>query len=674
MTKRRSLLMAMILLVVATCAHAQDTDLKRTLGMLPNTCSLVIGCADTQKTVGAIKKWGEPVASKVLPEPMKDMLLWAMDSIGTTINGSAVFGLLDEKGAFVFILESELAPNEIAKIFNEHLDVASVGEFVVFGPPRRPWLYCTVRKGYIIASNSRETLNRFLGEPVEPERSILVTEDGAKFLLREDVANASLFAFKRPGLIGGFDPFGTRGRARTAAAIGERMLAATHIGWLVQSPSLACLTVNDAAVSLKTTVLLPEEASLPEKRGVAQSSAALNLSSAWPLRISGRHNGFSSLMDALERAMERFDPDVAAEYREEMGELDRDLGYDFRKDFMDVLGGRWELGIRPSAAGGEVDWTLVCELLDRDRFVASAAKLAEISSEPWSEAPSQSGALWFKSRAFTLPLEIGVTKAHVVVGSSSRPVQEALRVSPGVPAKTMHAHRDSLWDIEAALRIKEFIRPLPRDAVPRELMSMISNLPESCTVTLRVERKPGEFVSELSIEGMGSAAISSSVAVQLREARERARRKSCMNNISQILMACWAYEADRKHFPRKLSDLLTGYIANKKVLQCPSARGARQGNGDSSSSYRYLGGMDTRTFDMSSIVVYDLKQNHVVGRNVGYLDGHVSWIEERAFAAELERSLKSVTLAIEGARKQGKNVQVDMKRIEAFHHDQPMPE
>jgi hypothetical protein len=131
------------------------------------------------------------------------------------------------------------------------------------------------------------------------------------------------------------------------------------------------------------------------------------------------------LFEKVQRAEEAFDPDVGAEFREEMAELNRDLGYDFERDFLALLGGQCAFGVSPGAGEGP-GWVFACGLAEREKFIARAARLAEISKEPWAEKDAYKGARRFTTRLLSLPLELAVGQDGLLVGSSGSLMQAVL--------------------------------------------------------------------------------------------------------------------------------------------------------------------------------------------------------------------------------------------------------
>jgi prepilin-type N-terminal cleavage/methylation domain-containing protein/prepilin-type processing-associated H-X9-DG protein len=110
------------------------------------------------------------------------------------------------------------------------------------------------------------------------------------------------------------------------------------------------------------------------------------------------------------------------------------------------------------------------------------------------------------------------------------------------------------------------------------------------------------------------------------QARERARRTSCMNNIKQISISLHMYATDNmERFPKTLQELVDGgYIDNLEIFKCPSSSNSVPDNADSG-DYAYKSGL-TESADSDAPIVADKADNHKgQGGNVLFVGGHVKW-------------------------------------------------
>src|SRR3989338_2728105 len=110
------------------------------------------------------------------------------------------------------------------------------------------------------------------------------------------------------------------------------------------------------------------------------------------------------------------------------------------------------------------------------------------------------------------------------------------------------------------------------------------------------------------------------------QARERARRTSCMNNLKQISIATHLYATDNmERFPKTLQELVDGgYLDNLEIFKCPSASSAVPATADGG-DYVYQTGL-TESADSDTSIACDKAENHKgQGGNVLFVGGHVKW-------------------------------------------------
>jgi len=192
-----------------------------------------------------------------------------------------------------------------------------------------------------------------------------------------------------------------------------------------------------------------------------------------------------------------------------------------------------------------------------------------------------------------------------------------------------------------------------------------------------MERKKGFTLVELLVVIAIMAALAAMLLPALSQARERARRTTCMNNLRQFAMAYEMYADDfYEKFPYDKYALYGGdktiyphYINSNQVFWCPSAlnRGLPRPDGDIGdsgslppsrndwyASYAFVFGLTTSNHSSNPVpmisdrgVYYTgtlpsnltgcspLTGNHQ-GINVLYLDGSVRWVNlnEIVFAEE----------------------------------------
>ena len=122
----------------------------------------------------------------------------------------------------------------------------------------------------------------------------------------------------------------------------------------------------------------------------------------------------------------------------------------------------------------------------------------------------------------------------------------------------------------------------------------------------------------------------------LNQAREKARRISCISNVKQIMTGMIMYANDHDgQFPADsgaagLNTLIKdGYLTNFTCYICPSSTDS-EGSGklaENTCSYIYLSGTDLTQAPSRLPVVFDKPGNHRQGVNIGFADGHVEQID-----------------------------------------------
>ena len=131
---------------------------------------------------------------------------------------------------------------------------------------------------------------------------------------------------------------------------------------------------------------------------------------------------------------------------------------------------------------------------------------------------------------------------------------------------------------------------------------------------------------------MSVTSVSMGVAIALpalTQAREQARRAVCASNLHQLGIGLQMYRTEnRDTFPKDLQQIMKYLGDAKHILKCPSAPPGR------AVDYFYQPpGKD----DAEAVIMAEFKGNHRDGRNVGYADGHVRWMSEADFQAELAK-------------------------------------
>lgn len=176
-------------------------------------------------------------------------------------------------------------------------------------------------------------------------------------------------------------------------------------------------------------------------------------------------------------------------------------------------------------------------------------------------------------------------------------------------------------DAEAAQALSRVLanasRFLRSSDVAKEL-PQLDEILDLCKPTVAGDR----LTLALSAEAVKTA-ITRTMAPSLLQARERAKRMASVNNMKQIVMACFMYAAEHKGlWPENLS-LVGEYLKNKEVLSNP----LRPGN---PSGYVYVRPAAPEKLAPQTIVLYEAHDAWGEGVGVGFADGHIEWIKDKS--------------------------------------------
>jgi prepilin-type processing-associated H-X9-DG protein len=121
----------------------------------------------------------------------------------------------------------------------------------------------------------------------------------------------------------------------------------------------------------------------------------------------------------------------------------------------------------------------------------------------------------------------------------------------------------------------------------------------------------------------------------LARAREEARKANCKENLSQIGKAIFAFTQQHdEEYPDSLEDLYPQYLGSYACFACPNTEHA-----ENEINYIYV--KPAPTAPSNTPIAWDAPRNHEGGRNVLYVDGHVSWEQspEQAKMWEMQKIL-----------------------------------
>ncbi len=661
------LVLAGVCALIGRTATAQETDVLDLLQRMPGDAEIVIGSPDVPGATDAAWRW-VGAALENLPRDERAPIEAMPQMIKSVCGGAAVVGFRTDDDESVVALvvpaQDRAAMMETLLQFGRQVEE----NLIAFGPEHRDGLFCSVRPDLLVFAMGRGATAAY---PADPENGLLAAPGANGILERVDMRNADLLVLKRSGDLAAWRKLAqppareVRGRGPGMAAIQRRLMRAFKLDALQSQAQFVTVDFRDDGI------VIGGGAADENGAVMAASPAAPRLDkafAAWPERLLVSGISFADLFDFVEAAETRFDPDVGDEFREEMAELDRDLGLSFRNDFLASLGNDWAVLIREDDAGGRKP-AVWCEVGDKSKVLAGARAMAELGEAPWEEAEGEQDETVVKTAAFGRPFTMVIRENGLALAGSAEIARAALAAEMPAVYRRVAGERS----IRYAAPLGSLRAPLEtmRPAQAAEMLELL-RVPVEGVVEFDLRMGPGYgWGFRLAVSDMTPRDFTAALAplfADMDAARGEARHKACASNLSQILKACITYQANNEAaWPPNLEALFPAYLDNEKVLICP-ARGERP-------SYRFLGSFPTLDVGPDFPVIYDIGGNHPGGRNVGFYDGHVEWMAEVEFQAMLERHHAEFVEAVEAAKANGHpGGDADMDVAKAFFTDADLAE
>lgn len=479
---------AAALAILASQAVAAPNDkLEAMLRKLPSDCVVVAGAADAPVALAAVRRWAEPLL-RTLGNPEASAALGMMlDSAAGILDGPAVVGVA-EGGAFHVLVGTGTTQGEVVLFLQGlGLECRMDGDVVGVGSRFRDVAVFRIKDGVIALAPNALLLDALLSPPVPGEPTLLDLPDGAALMRPDELREASLFAFKTRWLPDLFGPT----RQPDPMAFMRRLIDAVIESCHLDAPLVARLHIGEKELRLTGAAALPPTPPL----GTAAVMAPLpedSIYGSW-----GWLPDLNVLIGGMEAAMDVVDRDIAMEFRTEMAELDADLGYDFRQDFLANLGPDWAETLVPAAGGPQ--WMIVCGLRDREQFIRCAEGLARLAGERWTEGTPEGAIRHFSTRAFTIPLELAVAEHRVFVATSTAALRRSIEAA-GKP-EGLRPEPGAAWEAHGLAHVPELIAVLAGNDAPPERGMMLLLL-KGARIGVDVRRQGERLEYDVRLDGI----------------------------------------------------------------------------------------------------------------------------------------------------------------------------
>jgi hypothetical protein len=407
-----------------------------------------------------------------------------------------------ERTGWTMALEVKGAAADVAARLQGYGGVSDLREMWVLRPPRgRAPLYGALRRGVLLLSPEVARVRAFMEDRAHP--GFAPAAPAPQWLDSPESRAADLLVWQSGGALWKMllDP--------PAGAAARRWRAVFGLTPESAQPMLICLRQGEG--ELRADVLAAMPPATPGPAGEARPARAVvppALPSGGGLRIAASGLPPAALLDEIASAETRFDPDAGREFVEELAELNRDLGFDFRKELAGRLGD-WALSVAPSEEGAPV-WGAAARLDAAEEFLACARRLAEFAEAGWAEAPERKDERRFTSSAFGLALHLAVRPGWFVVASSP---EESGRLADWTAADAVSPTATAdVWGIDARIDL-DALGPLAVQCLPlRRAPAWLGAFPPGSALRLSLRRSERQWTALLRLSGVGLDQLSALLA------------------------------------------------------------------------------------------------------------------------------------------------------------------
>jgi len=133
----------------------------------------------------------------------------------------------------------------------------------------------------------------------------------------------------------------------------------------------------------------------------------------------------SDVVSVLKGMAGKLDPDIVAEYEQEMAELTQEMGFDFHRDLLAHIGGEVAIGVRPRKGARNPDVLLIGTVGDEKKVQERIETLFAFAEMKWDRSQEAGCTIFRESPGDGRALAIG--DRRIVWGTSFSMVSEAVR-------------------------------------------------------------------------------------------------------------------------------------------------------------------------------------------------------------------------------------------------------
>ncbi len=371
----------------------------------------------------------------------------------------------------------------------------------------------------------------------------------------------------------------------------------------------------------------------------------------------------SGAWDEMKNIVRKIVDDIAwRDFNNDLKRLKQERGVDLEEDIVGNLGDEIAFALKFPPLAGTPSVLLIAEIKNEEKAQEAISRwMSKIKLTP-VEAVHKNVRIYSVFTKAGLQPAYAIVDKHLIFGLSPTIVMSAVdaKKSKNNLKEDRYFKRaaDRLPEKNAAAlyvdtrRLNEFLFNALRKVYGKEmddeqkeiiniLLERYAQLAERIHPSAAALSTDGNTINIRYIGSVAQAELAfSAMAMTLAPSTQKSRRIVCAENIKQILLGCYLYANDHKgNFPDKLSDLYPNYVSDLKVFQCPAKRKKIRTKNeiDAKTAYILIKGI-TKKDRFDRVAIYEPIENHGDGCNVGFVDGHVKWVEEKGLEKLLSES------------------------------------